>query len=680
MKKKIILISALIYFTNLVSIAQKPIVDKKGFLTSMNNVDISSMIQPVPDANVFSDPDYNIWCGSVVKGTNNKFYMFYSRWPRSEGHYAWLPSSEIALAVADNPQGPYKHVKVIFEKRGSKYWDGVCTHNPAAIVYKGKYYLYYMGTTGTKVVKMPASAKDDNWWEYRNNQRIGVAVADNPEGYWKRFDKPVLDANPDSTAFDAMMVSNPAITVDKRGRAVLVYKAVCKNGTLRGGNVRFGIAYAPSLLGPYKKSEKTIFEVNDGGKNKMVAEDPYIWYYKDTLYAITRDVVCLFAGPESALALLKSKDGINWEKTKFPMVAKKKLAFENGTITNDQIERPCLYLEKGVPKFLFGAQVFKKRKYSVNIAIPLNWVDSSKIVIPKIIGEWKHVYQPQGDIFSGPDSQRFKTGMNYPNWQVNDHFILKGNDNRWHALGITHPAIEPGPNEKNPHEAEWFLFHAVAAKGKLNDNLSKGSWLDKTKVLPPSERPNELREIHSPHILAYKKGYFMVYGHSPMRYALSKDLYKWQPKGELFREAEGARDPFILKHGEVYYMSYTSGQKILMRTSVNLLKWSSPVTIFELQKEEKGGAESPQILLMNGGFYLIFCRWDASLTNFSYQNKSYVYYSTDIFNFKNRKPIAEIEGHAPEFFRDENGDWWISSAERPYRGVSIAPIKWMPLK
>jgi hypothetical protein len=252
-----ILLLILGVFLSIVSIsAQKPKTDKNGFLISMNNVDVSAMVQPVPDANVFSDPDYNIWCGSVVKGTNNKFYMFYSRWPRSEGHYAWLPSSEIALAVAYNPQGPYKHVKVILEKRGSQYWDGVCTHNPAAIVYKGKYYLYYMGTTGTKEVKMPASMKDDNWWEYRNNQRIGVAVADNPEGEWKRFDKPVLDASPDSTAFDALLVNNPAVTVDSKGRAVLVYKAVRKNGTLRGGNVRFGIAYAPSLLGPYKKNSK----------------------------------------------------------------------------------------------------------------------------------------------------------------------------------------------------------------------------------------------------------------------------------------------------------------------------------------------------------------------------------------------------------------------------------------
>jgi hypothetical protein len=48
-------------------------------------------------------------------------------------------------------------------------------------------------------------------------------------------------------------------------------------------------------------------------------------------------------------------------------------------------------------------------------------------------------------------------------------------------------------------------------------------------------------------------------------------------------------------------------------------------------------------------------------------------------DFKNRKPVAEIQSHAPELFQDEDGDWWISSAERPFRGVSIAPVKWQPM-
>jgi len=367
--KFLVLFGACILAIN--SFSQKPRLDKTGNLLSMDDVDISAMVQPIPDKNIFSDSVYNIWCGSVVKGKNGFFYMFYSRWPRTEGHYAWLPSSEICLAKSEKPEGPYKHIKVVLPRRGAQYWDGVTTHNPAAIVYNGKYYLSYMGSTGTKHVNMPASMKDPNWWEYRNNQRIGMAVADDPEGDWTRFDKPVIDVSPDSTAYDALMMANPAITVDDNGKVILIYKQVAKNGALRGGKVRFGVAFANSLLGPYTKCPTPIFESKEGEKSWMIAEDPFIWNYKGTIYAIVTDVVGLFTNKEAALALLKSKDGIKWEPANYPKAVPHRLAFEGNMVSDDKLERPCLYLENGVPKYLFGAHGVNKRAYSVNVAVPL---------------------------------------------------------------------------------------------------------------------------------------------------------------------------------------------------------------------------------------------------------------------------------------------------------------------
>lgn len=369
--KKMIFVFALLFSITHSLFTQFPSVDKKGWLKSMDAVDISAMLRPIPDKNIFTDPVYNIWCGSVIKAKNGQYYMFYSRWPRSEGHFAWVPSSEIALAKASKPQGPYKHVKVVLPRRGAQYWDGTTTHNPAVVEHKGKFYLYYMGTTGVKEVQMPASMKDPNWWEYRNNQRIGVAVADHPEGVWQRFDKPVLDVSPDSTAFDALMVSNPAITVDQNGRAVLVYKQVERNATLKGGKVRFGVAFSNSLLGPYTKHNKPIFESDEGETNWMIAEDPFIWNFKGRLYAIVTDVVGLFTKKQAALALLSSTDGIQWQPTKHPHVAPKFLAFEDGIISDDKLERPWLLFEKGVPTYLFGAHGINKREFSINVAVPL---------------------------------------------------------------------------------------------------------------------------------------------------------------------------------------------------------------------------------------------------------------------------------------------------------------------
>ena len=296
--------------------------------------------------------------------------------------------------------------------------------------------------------------------------------------------------------------------------------------------------------------------------------------------------------------------------------------------------------------------------------------------VPIIVGDWVHVYRPAADIFPGPDSPRFKTGERYPDWQVNDHAIIKGPDGRWHAFGITHPAVAKG--EPNPHEAEWFLFHAAAPVGPLKQQWVAGRWLDQPKILPPAERRKEIREIHSPFIIAHDGQYWMFYGYSPIRYATSTDLWSWQPRGELFRQEGSARDPSVMHHDGLFYMSYTSRQSVLVRTSRDLLHWSEPTTVFSLAPGETGGAESPTLLALHGGFYLIWCRWDAELSKqlVTYQDRSFVYFSTDPLNFRDRAPIAEIQGHAPEFFQDEDGDWWISSAERPFRGVSIAPIKW----
>lgn len=367
---KLVFLSALLMIV-MVSIAQRPKLDAKGNLINMSEVNLSLMVQPVPKANQFIDSNYNIWCGSVIK-TGNKYYMFYSRWPKVKGHEAWITDSEIALASSSKPGGPYKHVKVIFNQRGRNYWDGICTHNPAVIYYKGKYYLYYMGSTGSAAIT-PNFAYSRAWYNYRNNQRIGVAIANHPEDVWQRFDKPILDVSNDSTAYDAMMVSNPAITVNEKGTFILVYKQVEKNGTYQGGKVRFGVAFSNNAFGPFIKNKLPIFEEGKAIERNawMIAEDPFIWNYKGINYAIVRDVIGKFTGEAGGLALLSSVNGIDWKPTTYPKVISKKIYSEQGNLFDDKLERPCLLMNKGVPIYLFGAMGINHRNHAMNIAVPL---------------------------------------------------------------------------------------------------------------------------------------------------------------------------------------------------------------------------------------------------------------------------------------------------------------------
>ena len=345
------------------------------------DIAIADMVQTIPVSNIQKDSAWNIWCGCMIKGYDGKYHQFNSRWPRGTHHGGWISHSQITYSVSDKPEGPYQFVNIpLLTLPDSTAWDGATTHNPYIVMHEGKYYLYYVGTRGP-LVETDVKISNQSWWSRRNSQRIGVAVAEKPEGPWKRFSSPVLSASEDTTAFDAMCVTNPAICIGRNNKVVMLYKAVCKNGTMTGGKVRFSVAFADSPTGPFVKSNKLIFQPDDPDA-RMVAEDPYIWFDRkeDMYFAIVRDVVNQFTGEDSGqLALLQSKDAIAWVKSDKPKVLPRYLKWSDGTVYDaqkDHVERPFLFFDQdGVPVYLFGAFSIHKdgefRNHSFNGRIPL---------------------------------------------------------------------------------------------------------------------------------------------------------------------------------------------------------------------------------------------------------------------------------------------------------------------
>lgn len=330
------------------------------------DLDLASMIQPVPVDARFHDPGYNVWCGSPVRGDDGKFHLFYSRWPRELSHKAWVTHSEVAHAVADNLFGPYKFADVALPARGKQFWDGLCTHNPMVIRIRDKYVIYYMGNTGDGVVQKPLNML------HRNNQRIGVAVADKPEGPWQRFDKPVLDVSSDPGAPDALMVSNPAATERPDGGVLLVYKAVAKKEKLPGGGpVVHLVATSDSPTGPFKKMLRPIF-TKPG--LRFAAEDPCIWHDGVRYHAVVKDNAGYFTGQGYSLALFESADGQDWRPSRHVLVTSPKLLrwTDGQSHTLTALERPFLYRKNGRPLALFCAAADREdRDNSFNLQIPL---------------------------------------------------------------------------------------------------------------------------------------------------------------------------------------------------------------------------------------------------------------------------------------------------------------------
>lgn len=185
----------------------------------------------------------------------------------------------------------------------------------------------------------------------------------------------------------------------------------------------------------------------------------------------------------------------------------------------------------------------------------------------------------------------------------------------------------------------------------------------------------------------------MVYGHSPIRLAVSSDLYNWEPKGNLFTEGDkegdleklfgDARDPNILFHDGTYYIVFCSTKSVRMRKSTDFINWSEPITIL---KTETFDPESPTLIFFNDSFYLFVCSWDGVWDQKeivgAYQHKTYVLHSDDPQNFgiDTEKQITILNSHAPEIFQDEEGDWYISSVEWPNRGVSVDKLEWVEQK
>lgn len=85
--------------------------------------------------------------------------------------------------MSDSPYGGFKYCGIALEGRSG--WDRDSIHNPAVIKHNGKYYMYYMGNCG-----------NGEFWDHRNHQRIGVAVANDPLGSFEKSGKPIM-VNPE---------------------------------------------------------------------------------------------------------------------------------------------------------------------------------------------------------------------------------------------------------------------------------------------------------------------------------------------------------------------------------------------------------------------------------------------------------------------------------------------------
>lgn len=350
-----------------------------------DNLDFQKLMQPIqgeldPKAsisgfkspNVFDSSDYFIWGASVVKGKDNRYHMFYARWPHGQigrkhtemdsifgGMRGWLKYSEIAYAVSDNPAGPFRHIKTIFSGTGNKKdWNCYTAHNPHIKYFNGKYYLYYISNSFKDDFYIDSwNKKRNHWYKYCTGQRIGVIVAntlkDLINGKGRNIDKPLLHPDNKNTFH---LVTNPSVTKGPDGKFYMMYKSWGE----KTHPMTFWIAVADSPIGPFKLAGNVFKDA------EFAAEDPYLWYdpLRERFYAIAKDFSHSgkLTPQKGALALITSRNGIdNWQPAKNSLISLRKINFQNGQETKlAHLERPQLLLDKnGQPQVLYAAASIK---------------------------------------------------------------------------------------------------------------------------------------------------------------------------------------------------------------------------------------------------------------------------------------------------------------------------------
>jgi hypothetical protein len=309
---------------------------------------------------VLNDPGYRVWGLTVIKWNDGKYHGYYSRWPESKGHDAWLSHSEIAHAVADSPEGPFVFKEVVLKSQNPNGWDMLNAHNPY-ICYDGKQLcLYYISNDIRKIfaknnATLPLS---DDWilehkGKYRNTQRIGVAIAQNPSGPFTRHKEIVVGPN----NYLKEVAVNPAVTY-QNGKYIMIMKGDDMRKEKRFRIQYVGIADKPE--GPFEIFEKPVFD-------KVQSEDACIWYNKKTKQY---NMVCHVMG-QNNLAYFTSTNKLNWQPAEQEVFMKKEILLEDGTVWKPKrVERPFVLTDKnGVPVMFYVA--VSGQDINGNIAIPI---------------------------------------------------------------------------------------------------------------------------------------------------------------------------------------------------------------------------------------------------------------------------------------------------------------------
>lgn len=243
---------------------------------------------------------WDYWDGKIIKGPDDKYHMFSSRWEQGNGHNGWLQSKAIH-AVSDKLTGPYEDKGLCWPGN-----EGGKGHNVTALELPDGRYAIVISET------RPGA----------------VFVSNSLDGPWELLGKITVEGDPKWRASNEMILVRPDGRFEMFGRRGVVW--ISDKG----------------VLGPYVAQGPSIYPtIKDMPQHELAhLEDPVLWF-SGGLYHITVN-----NWSDRKAYHLTSKDGINdWT---FHGLAYDPtvdfVRYADGTVNHwAKLERPSVYIENG---------------------------------------------------------------------------------------------------------------------------------------------------------------------------------------------------------------------------------------------------------------------------------------------------------------------------------------------
>jgi len=258
---------------------------------------------------------------------------------------------------------------------------------------------------------------------------------------------------------------------------------------------------------------------------------------------------------------------------------------------------------------------------------------------------------------------------------LNDHAFVRDARGRWHVFAITF--TEPG----TPAIDGRLFAHATAP-------ALTGPWTREARTLTLAPEAGETR-LWAPSVVRSDGAWWMIYHaggddmrHARIHLARSPDLLAWQRVEEnpVFTDGFQARDPFLLRVGELWHCYYTATfpeagghHTVALRTSRDLRAWSESRDVYRDPRTgtDYGPTESP-FVVRRGAYWYLFV---GSSVPAEY-DRTRVFRSRDPAAWAPADLVTTLNVHGAEIVQDEDGRWYASHAGNERGGLWLARLHW----